>query len=480
MKTLSLSQRVIGAILVSQLILTAGLITVAFVLTRSNFLSAFDATLYANAMRLAALAYLSEEPNPRLVVDAKSLPRSGIAGHPDFFEMWDERGSVVAVSPDWHASLDYRAPNPSGVVVFLKDGVPYRGVVLHDVSIPEEEEVGLVEMKVSVFYASSTAEMNRRVAQLGSYLGGASLLLFVGTSVFAAVLVRRGLQPLQDLASRAACISTDNWEFPPDPRASEIAELKPLVQALDDLLSRLHASFVRQQEFTSDAAHELKTCAAIVKSSVQVLMYQDKPAAEYRAGLTRILEDTLRLETLLDKMLRLERIEQLPAIDPERFVHSCELTSTCEGAAIRVQSLAEARNVKVIVTSSDRIHLRGDSEDLELLWTSLLENAIRHSPPGASVRITVSRLEDNRAAVTVEDAGEGIPPEHLPRIFERFYRIDPSRSRQTGGSGLGLAICRAIVTAHRGSISVASTVNVGTRFEVIFCGAVAGSVAVPL
>jgi signal transduction histidine kinase len=257
-----------------------------------------------------------------------------------------------------------------------------------------------------------------------------------------------------------------NWEFRPPPEASRAKELAPLTGAIETVLERLRDSFRQQRDFTSDAAHELKTSVAIVKSTLQTLLQRPRPEEEYRAGLESMLEDCGRLEDLLGRLLRLARIEQWAENGMNRKLGITEVTSTCEAAVSRIQALANARNIEIELIAPEEVQLQADPEDLELIWVNLLENALQYSPAGSKVVIQVERNGGGSASVSVQDSGPGIPEEQLPHVFQRFYRGDPSRSRSTGGFGLGLAICKAMVTAYGGEIEAANRNGQGTEIKV--------------
>jgi signal transduction histidine kinase len=317
-----------------------------------------------------------------------------------------------------------------------------------------------------VIFAAPLGGMHEQLMALGFSVAGVSLLLLVVVSVVAAWGVRRGLEPLRELAAQAGAISVLNWEFRPPAEASRAKELSPLTGAIETVLDRLRQSFRQQREFTSDAAHELKTSVAIVKSTLQTLLQRPRPENEYRAGLESMLEDCGRLEDLLGRLLRLARIEQWAENGKNRKLGTTEVTSTCEAAISRIQALAHARNIQIELNAPQEVHLQADPEDLELIWVNLLENAVQYSPAGSSVAIRVIRNGGGTACVCVQDSGPGIPEEQLPHVFLRFYRADPSRSRSTGGFGLGLAICKAMVTAYGGQIEAANRDGQGAEIRV--------------
>jgi signal transduction histidine kinase len=297
-------------------------------------------------------------------------------------------------------------------------------------------------------------------------VGATSILLLLVTSAFAVWSVRRGLAPLHELAAQANTISVRNWNFSAPPGDSLATELSPFVHAIEAVLARLKESFRQQRDFTNDAAHELKTSVAIVKSTLQSLLHRPRTQQEYETELEDLLEDCARLEDLLGRMLRLARIEQLAENGVPLKPATTELTSTCEAALSRIRMVAEERNIVLEFDSPPAVYLLADPEDLELIWLNLLENAVQYSPEESTVTLRVRQNGGAMVEVSVMDSGPGIPPAELPHIFERFHRGDPSRARSTGGFGLGLAICKALVDAYCGTIEATNLPGQGTQMRV--------------
>jgi signal transduction histidine kinase len=235
---------------------------------------------------------------------------------------------------------------------------------------------------------------------------------------------------------------------------------------MTEMLGRLQHSFVEQREFMGNAAHELKTPVAVLKSTLQSLLHRPRTSEEYRAGLEHALEDMERLEQLLQWMLRLARAEQWAHGSLRRDLEVIDINTTCEEAVERIRSLAQARQTAIQFSTNGPMPVRADPEDLQLVWTNLLENAVRYSPQGSVVHVKAMPSENGVARITFEDHGTGIAPADLPHVFERFYRGDPSRTRATGGFGLGLAIAKALVEAYGGSIQAESSPGKGTRMTV--------------
>jgi len=232
------------------------------------------------------------------------------------------------------------------------------------------------------------------------------------------------------------------------------------------MLARLERSFVQQREFMGNAAHELKTPVAVLKSTLQSLLHRPRSSEEYRAGVQESLEDLERLERLLQWMLRLARAEQWAHGALRRDLELIDVTATCEEAVERIRSLAQSRRTTIHLATNGKVLLRADPEDLQLVWLNLLENAVRYSPEGGVVEVAVTRKDGGPARIIFEDHGVGIPPQDLPHVFERFYRGDPSRTRATGGFGLGLAIAKALVEAYGGTITAENAHRQGTRMTV--------------
>jgi signal transduction histidine kinase len=260
-------------------------------------------------------------------------------------------------------------------------------------------------------------------------------------------------------------VSPSNWALRTPPETLHTLELAPLTQAMTTMLASLQQAFTAQRAFLADAAHELKTPVAVLKSTLQSLLQRSRSSEEYRSGVEAALQDTTRLEKLVHSMLRLARAEQWAAGSLRRDLDEIDLTSTCELSVAYLRPLAEARGVRLLLCGDGVLRMRADAEDIELIWRNLLENAIQYSPNQSTVTMMIRQIGDY-AEVTVQDQGIGIPEEEVALIFDRFHRADTSRARSTGGYGLGLAISKAIAEAYGGTIQARSQVGAGTRMIV--------------
>jgi len=463
-RTRSIQRRLIAAVVTSQLLLAIGLASVAVYFIRHQLRKAFDSQLNGRAMSVAALVRYSEDEPPKLIFEDDLVPPPLERGHPDLYQV-TSRGRQIAQSPNWSPDLQPFATTKRRYVNFERDGIRYRAVRLENIPVLDQEGDTPSTDVLTVIYATPTSEVTRAISYAGIYIAAGSgvlLLITVGLAVWG---LRRGLRPLAELAASAAAISTANWELNPSEAARKTTELVPLTQAMTTMLEGLHRAFTQQRQFLANAAHELKTPVAILKSTLQSLLQRPRQAEEYRAGLEQALDDMARLEKLLHSMLRLARAEQWAAGSARRDLDIVDVAATCESAMERLAPVARARNVTLEFSPNGAMPVRADAEDLELVWANLLENAIRFSPAGDRVCLRL-RADAGHGFVEVEDHGPGMTEAELAHLFERFHRGDASRARDTGGYGLGLAISKALIEAYGGTITPHSVPGHGTRMVV--------------
>jgi signal transduction histidine kinase len=457
-------------IVVSQLLLAVGLIDVAVFVTRNHLRNAFDLALHGRAMSVVALVRYSEVDRQKLVFERSLVPPPIDPAAPDLYEVFANDHTLIERSPNWPEKHGVTPPREDRwIASYAIDGVPYRALRLEHVPVLDKEDAGGKPDFLTVTYASPVSPVMIAVRQVLTYIVIGSIILLTISGGFSIWALGRSLRPLSELASGAASISPSNWNLDPPAEARDTLELEPLTHAMTSMLAGLHQAFTQQREFLANAAHELKTPVAILKSTLQSLAQRPRSAEEYRAGLEEALDDMARLEKLLHSMLRLARAEQWAAGNLSRDLASVDVAITCEAAIERVHAVADQRGISIEFTPNGPMRLFADPDDLELVWSNLLENAIRFSPDHATVRIKM-RSSNGRRYVEVADDGPGIPTSELPHIFERFHRGDASRTRNTGGYGLGLAISKALVEAYGGTIEPESKQGKGTRMVVSLPG----------
>jgi signal transduction histidine kinase len=451
-------------VLLSQLALAAGVVYTGVYFTHRELRTAFDAALHERATAISALVRYPEAPGPDLVFERDLAPASINPHHQDMYEVRSSTGAIIARSANWSQEV---VANPFKTFWnFRIAGKRYRAIRLQNVPILDSEgdRPGPPDT-LTVVYAARSGGMHEEVLEAGISIGIASLALLLSTLALAIWQVRRGLVPLKQLATNASHVTPHNWEFKAPEDAVSTVELAPLAQSMTTMLEGLRTAFVQQREFLGNAAHELKTPVAILKSTMQSLLQRPRSPEEYRARIEESLDDVERLEKLLQSMLRLARAEQWAAGGLHRDLDSVDIATTCATAIDRLRGLIHERPTQMQLQTNGPVCVRADAEDLELIWVNLLENAIRYSPEGSTVRISAV-ASDGNAVVRIEDQGVGISAEELAHVFERFHRGDASRARETGGFGLGLAISKALTEAYGGTISAQSRVGQGTCITV--------------
>jgi heavy metal sensor kinase len=261
---------------------------------------------------------------------------------------------------------------------------------------------------------------------------------------------RRLLSPLAQMATRAEQITAANLEQRL-PIANQKDELGHLARAFNNVLDRLETSFEQLHRFTSDASHELRTPLAALRSVGEVGLQKSQTADEYRDIIGSMLEEVTRLTKLVENLLTISRADagqielNLSTFSPRQVV---------EDVVGMVEILAEERNQRLSVTGDQEASVEGDKLLLRQALINIIHNAVKYSPVGGSIDIELRVLADQHVNITVADSGPGIEPEHRARIFDRFYRIDEARTRESGGAGLGLAIARWAVQVQGGEIWV--------------------------
>lgn len=274
-------------------------------------------------------------------------------------------------------------------------------------------------------------------------------------------LACRVLQPVQVMTKAANLISADRLHE----RiivANPNDELGELAETLNQMIERLERSFTEMQRFTADAAHELRTPLAIIRNEAEVALRLPRTSEEYCGILETLLEDTNRLSTMADQLLFLSR--QDTGLSP-KVRESIALDELLREVVGNMQLVAQEKGVTLQLLDNAACKLNTDSRQLRRVFINLLDNAIKYTGANGQVIVT-SQVTAEGAIVVVKDSGVGIPPEHLPHIFERFYRVDPARIGDENGAGLGLSLCQSIVRGLDGSINVESTLSNGTTFSV--------------
>lgn len=382
----------------------------------------------------------------------------------DLFYVQDDQGHRVAGSSAWIGPIQGHLRMSGDSWNWKRDGRAFRAAAMWNAAILDQEDNRIPQLRVTLFYAMPVDGTESQIERAARVAVLAGLLSVLFSALLTWWAVGRGMQPLTDFARYADQIEVDGAEFSSPGDVGRNTELAPLARALAALEDRVRQAFRRERRFLSDAAHELKTSVAIEKSTLQ-LLEQERPSKEaYRRGVSQAIEDTNRIERLVHDMLLLSSLEhsRQAASATSFFVR---VGDSIASAIEQLTPIAQIRSVSCVFEDKCNARIRGSESDLTLLWTNLLENAVRHSESGTEVQI---EMEDREGAckVRIIDKGSGISCVDLPHVFERFYRSDVSRSRSTGGFGLGLSIAKAIVENLDGTIQLSSIPDAGTTVEV--------------
>ena len=439
-------------------VLVGGMSAAFFYETREALYEALDNELDARASEIAAR--VADGP-------AGDEPPGGRHDDVRGFEVWVldgptrvARSSSLAefpeiVAPDRLRSLDpVRSPS---IVESIR--VPGHGDLrMHATAFPSR---GVLRAAPIVVTVEGVGEIEDEMGDLSTAFAvtlPAALLLAGMGAWFAA---RHLTRPLRDIAAAASRVESGG-DASPMPVTGAGDEIDQLAATLERTFARLSGAYERQARFSSDAAHELRTPVSVVLSQAEVALRRERTPEEYRETLRQVVAAAQRMQMTLEALLLVARG------DAGDILVSGAGADLADVARVAIESCAgeaDAKSVAVRLDAAGSASVPGDAMLLGILVRNLLANAIAYSRDGGAVEVSISRAAAG-TVVVVRDEGAGIPAEALPHIFDRFYRVDDSRSRATGGSGLGLALVRLVAELHGGTATAESEVGKGTRITV--------------
>jgi heavy metal sensor kinase len=312
--------------------------------------------------------------------------------------------------------------------------------------------------RTALAVAAPLTEVDKSVERLRLLLLVAGPIALVLAGGGGWLLARTALRPVDRMAEQAGAIGANRLHDRVSvPDAAD--ELARLAGTLNGMLDRIEHGVAEQRRFVADASHELRTPLAVMRAELEVALRADDPAAGASEVLDSAAEEVARMSKIVDDLLTLaHRDENRLELLLERF----DLGEVATKVATQLRPLAEKAGVQLTVDASSA-PVVADHTRITQVVTNLVDNAVEYAGPGASVQVRVWDTADG-PGLAVTDTGPGIAPEHLAKVFDRFYRLDAARTRARGGSGLGLAICRELVEAHGGCISVRSVPGAGCTF----------------
>ncbi|MEZ5398909.1 MAG: heavy metal sensor histidine kinase [Bryobacteraceae bacterium] len=376
----------------------------------------------------------------------------------DLFQVCDATGVWLYRS----ASLENDA-----VPIHLPATVPAKGLV-------EDRQVAGTSLRflsrsVTVLGKPYTIQVAAPTHELVEGLTGFkwALILLVPVVLLAATaggwwMSRRALQPVDQVTATARSIGEQNLgKRLPVPNTED--ELQRLSETLNQMLDRIEGAFHRVTQFTADASHELRTPIALIRTTSEIALRKHRSDAEYREALDEVHAESVRTTGLIENLLTLARADAGKETLDRAPVDLASLVLEVSGQA---EKLAQQKGITLACQAPEAIApISGDRGTLRRLFFILLDNAVKYTPPGGQIQVGINQHPE-RVTVEVRDSGGGISQQDLPHIFERFYRSDKSRNRDSGGAGLGLSLAKWIVDAHGGFMEVESAVDNGSTFRV--------------
>ncbi len=455
----SLQSRTLSVVLAAELLCALAFSGAALLHERRTRLHAFDVVLQGRSDSLLGAVQDAEDPDDNVTVDPAELRVSP----EDIYAVYNLGGRLLGTSRVAPPALITREGDGFHDVRLGRH--TYRVFQRRAMRVIDRAENGGVGLQrpVTILYAAPMDHLWHEIREGVTFYLLVSVLLLAVTATLMILLLRRVLQPIDELALQAAQVSMSSLRFEAPRSALALKELGPLAQTLATTVASLRQAFEKEQRFVSDAAHELKTAVAVVRSTIQVLMLKPRSRAEYAEGMERLLADNSRVEELVSQMLKLAHLEEATQAD----IEATDVAGSVHRAVQSLMTFAEERTVQLVTVVADEVSVRLLPDQVETLVSNLVVNAVQHSVPESKVEISFLRRSQS-AVLRVCDHGSGISPEAQPHVFERFFREDTSRSRDTGGAGLGLAICKSIVDKAGGSISIESTKGVGTIVTAVF------------
>lgn len=375
----------------------------------------------------------------------------------------DAEGTVLYQSPAF-AALD------SALLAWIRDktrsgiegDLTYRGQAQFLVRTARGSLGLTAEMPVWIAIANDVRDYTELLAAHSKAMLIALALGAVAAALGGVWMIRNGLAPIRRLAAAEARVSASRLSTR-IPIEDAPLELVRLVAGFNAMLDRLNDSFRRLQDFSSDLAHELRTPINSLIGHAQVALSRPRDAGEYRAAIESIAEGGERVARIVRDMLFLAQADNASAVlKKERL----DLRAEVEKVVAYFNVLVEERGVAFACHGHAEVW--GDHVMIQRAISNLLSNALWHTPRGETVVVNILSTDPHPVCLEISNPGPGIPAEHLPRIFDRFYQADPARGDPAGGTGLGLAIVKAIMDLHGGSVEATSTPGAMTTFRLKF------------
>ena len=458
----SLRTRLLAGTVGGMLLLLAVLSLIVYVTIRRALFEQFDAGLESTAQLLAAS--IEQDAND---VELGLEPEFQDARHETYYQLWGADETVMAKSPlldsgDLRRIAD-GVDSPAFANLRAEDGRPLRAIGLRFTPRAADNDEGLLPktnlkiMKLTV--ARNTTELHSQLRFLRWLLLTASAAVTALSLLIAAVVVRHGLAPLHSMAAQIGAIRADDLTARVD--ATRIpTEIAPIKDRLNDLLSRIEASFQRERRFTADVAHELRTPLAGLRSTIEVTLVRARESQEYQTVLSDCLEIVQSMQTMVSNLLMLARLDTRQIVLRRDRILLADLVDACWRSFCE---RAEQRQITFESTIPDDLTCLCDPDNLSMVVSNLLANASEYTNDGGRIWVA-AHPADGHVELTISNTGCSLSQEQIAQVFDCFWRGDSSRKDAGVHCGLGLALVQRLVTAFGGS--VAAELQAGGVFAV--------------
>jgi two-component system, OmpR family, heavy metal sensor histidine kinase CusS len=455
--------------------------TLAFRLTAGYAISGLLTVFFATAGLYVVLVSELERSTDLFLADKLNVIRTMLRERPDdtdalreevelesaarryeqfYIRLLDERGNQLMATPGMAKQLDLpqffmqnRNRPDRAIPMKGRQGKPFRvtSAAVPVGSPPTQNDIVQIAIDVS--------QKEELLARYRRWFGAIMLGTLAIFPVVGYQIARRGIRPMEEMATTARHISSTNLRERILPEGYPV-ELASLADTFNKMLDRLEQSFERISRFSADIAHDLRTPVNNIRGEAEVALARARTVDEYRDVLGSCLEEAVRLSDLIGDLLFLERAES-----PLTHLHRAPVNVGELLGSVREYYEASAAEGGISLTTAlgtEPVIGRLDRPLIQRAVGNLVANAVAHTPPGGTVMLGAN-TEDSSIRIEVSDTGVGIPAEALPRVFDRFYRVDTSRSQSSGATGLGLAIVQSIMVLHGGRAEISSQLGQGTR-----------------
>jgi heavy metal sensor kinase len=438
--------------------------------------------LFGVSVYLGLERYLDWTLQDTLASECRTIGTQLLSQLPGKSADWLEAEINEAYAPEVNARFIRVSREGAGVIylsgapkegIFNPSRVPlpdqYEKDVIHRISLATGQQLIINTMRFTTSDGSRfLVESGMPYQQIQLVLHGLFLTLAIYTPllVFLAIvggywLMRRSLQPIDEITKRAEGITSTNLsDRLPVIRTGD--ELERLSAALNRMITRLDEAFQHVNRFSADASHELRTPLTILQLELEGIVNNNRLSPPLDEQISSALEETDRMSRIVESLLTISRLD---AGETKLDRLALDLTELVSSTSVEMRILAQEKSILLRSDSESGVWVKGDRSRLQQVVVNLIDNAIKYTHEGGTVQVR-ARSEGSTAILEVEDNGIGIPVHAVPHIFERFYRVDKARSRASGGAGLGLSIVKAICGAHGGEIHLFSEAGKGSCFRV--------------